>query len=168
MCPSSYWDSVNNQRKFINWAIKELNIKDKSDWYDVNLHEIGGGGLLNKFKDNMPLLLDNFFPDYEWLPWKFRPCPKKYWSDVNNQKRFMDWAGKQLNVKEVSDWNKVSKKVGSFSRENSNKRIFMNLEAKNFFLNIVVLFSFYYPLFILNLNCRHGCKTSVLRDIGMT
>ena len=44
------------------------------------------------------------YPEYDWLPWKFEKCPKKYWHDVKNERKFMDWAGKELNVKEMSDW----------------------------------------------------------------
>jgi hypothetical protein len=51
------------------------------------------------------------YPEYEWLPWKFKICPKNYWEDVNNQRRFMEWSARQLNIKEMSDWYNVSLKV---------------------------------------------------------
>jgi hypothetical protein len=52
------------------------------------------------------------FPTYEWLPWKFASIPKNYWDDVNNQIKFINWAGKELKIKEMSDWYNVSYKVG--------------------------------------------------------
>jgi hypothetical protein len=33
--PHSYWEDVNNQKKFIHWAANQLNIKVMSDWYKV-------------------------------------------------------------------------------------------------------------------------------------
>jgi hypothetical protein len=48
------------------------------------------------------------YPDYNWLPWKFGKCPANYWDDVKNQRKFMDWAAKELNIKDMSDWYNVS------------------------------------------------------------
>jgi hypothetical protein len=49
-------------------------------------------------------------PSDNATPWTDK-CPPKYWNDVNNHKKFVDWAAKQLNIKEMSDWYKVSKEV---------------------------------------------------------
>jgi hypothetical protein len=51
------------------------------------------------------------FPDYEWLPWKLEKGPQNYWVDMKNQIKFMDWAGKQLNIEKVNDWYQVSNQV---------------------------------------------------------
>jgi hypothetical protein len=56
-------------------------------------------------------MLSSMFPQYEWLPWKFTHCPPNFWNNVDNQKKFIEWAGKQLNCNEMSDWYKVSQKV---------------------------------------------------------
>jgi hypothetical protein len=50
-------------------------------------------------------------PEYEWLPWKFVRLQNNYWNDVNNQRKFLDWASKELKIKEMSDWYYVSIKV---------------------------------------------------------
>jgi hypothetical protein len=47
------------------------------------------------------------YPDYNWLPWKFSKCPNKFWDDVKNQRKFMDWAAEQLNVNKMTDWQNV-------------------------------------------------------------
>ena len=57
------------------------------------------------------MLLSAAFPEYEWLPWKFNKCPRNFWDDLKNQRKFMDWAGKELGIKEMSDWYKVMEKV---------------------------------------------------------
>jgi hypothetical protein len=44
------------------------------------------------------------------VPNKFNKIPLSQSSDLNTQ-QFLDWAAPQLNVKEVSDWYKVTNKV---------------------------------------------------------
>jgi hypothetical protein len=53
-------------------------------------------------------MLSTLYSEYEWLPWKFTTAPRRIWSDNKNVKMFLDWAGKQLGVKDISDWNNVS------------------------------------------------------------
>ena len=56
-------------------------------------------------------LLTEAYPDYDWLPWQFEKCPDNYWNNSTHVKKYMDWAGKQLNVKEMRDWYNVSYSV---------------------------------------------------------
>ena len=51
------------------------------------------------------------YPEYDWLPWRFVKCTQQFWGDVKNQRKFMDWAGKELNVQDMSDWYKVTTEV---------------------------------------------------------
>jgi hypothetical protein len=62
---------------------------------------------LKKFNDSPSLVISSIYPEYDWLPWKFTMCPRNYWDDMKNQRKFMDWAGKQLNVQETNDWLKI-------------------------------------------------------------
>jgi hypothetical protein len=76
------------------------------------LSKLGGATLLrNKYNSSPIKLLSAVYPEYEWLPWKFDKSPANYWEDVKNQGKFVEWAAKQLNVNEMSDWYKVTKKV---------------------------------------------------------
>jgi hypothetical protein len=57
-------------------------------------------------------LLSSAYPEHEWLPWKFhRRLPTGFWGDAVNQRKFVTWASDQLQIKEMSDWYKVSSKV---------------------------------------------------------
>jgi hypothetical protein len=78
---------------------------------EKDIADVGGLGLLNKYDSSILQLLATVYPEYEWLPWKFPQCPRNYWDSIDNQKNFMEWAGKQLNIKEMSDWYSVSIKV---------------------------------------------------------
>ena len=65
--------------------------------------------------DSLFKVLSAVYSEYEWLPWKFDIVPRNIWADVNNQKKFMEWAGKELKIKEMNDWYKVS--VSVFCKE---------------------------------------------------
>ena len=55
-------------------------------------------------------LLCNVYPEYTWLPWLFA----KSWNTFESlsvQKQFLEWAKEKLNIKEMSDWYKVTEKV---------------------------------------------------------
>ncbi len=51
------------------------------------------------------------FTEYNWLPWKFRRVPYFFWDSIENKKKFMDWAGKELLIKDFKDWYEVSHAV---------------------------------------------------------
>ena len=72
---------------------------------------LGGQPLLKIYGNSLYKVLGAVFPEYDWLPWKFGNCPPSYWTDVENQRKFMEWAGKELKIKEMSDWYNVSNKV---------------------------------------------------------
>jgi hypothetical protein len=76
-----------------------------------DLLRVGCGSILNKYNSSLYLLVSSIYSEYEWLPWKFTLAPINYWNSINNHKRFIDWASKQLNIKDMSDWYKVSYRV---------------------------------------------------------
>jgi hypothetical protein len=71
----------------------------------MSLH--GNGLLASRYNYSLQQLLAAVYPEYDWLPWKFLNCPVNYFGNVQNDIKFVDWAGLQLNVKELSDWYKV-------------------------------------------------------------
>ena len=82
-------------------------------WFSQSqdIANLGGSSLVMSIHNgSLSQLLSVVYPEYEWLPWKFTKAPK-FWEDVKNQRKFMDWAGKELKIKEINDWNKVSNQV---------------------------------------------------------
>jgi hypothetical protein len=125
-CPPSYWNDIYNQKKFMAWATKQLNIERTSDWYRISskvlnilicltfqeLCDIGGSGLLNdKYRGSLLLLLSTIYPQYQWTADNFLSMSTANSYTINTQKQFMDAIAKQLNIKEMSDWYKVTVKV---------------------------------------------------------
>jgi hypothetical protein len=77
------------------------------------------------------------YPEKEWLPWKFVSCPLEYWNDVNNQTKFVEWAAKQLKIKEMSDWYNVTLKVVITQRPFVTLRNLKKLVGTLFCLNMM-------------------------------
>ena len=73
--------------------------------------KLGGSSLLQVNGQSLYKTLCNVFPEYEWLPWRFGKTPNHFWGEEENQKKFVEWAGKELGIKEMSDWYKVSNEV---------------------------------------------------------
>ena len=74
---------------------------------------MGGASLLKIHSDSLFSLFSSVFPEHEWVSWKFKynKFPPNYWTSVNNQKSLVEWTGKELKIKEMSDWYNVSNEV---------------------------------------------------------
>src|SRR5438128_464072 len=77
----------------------------KIDREDV--YEDGGKGLLQLFKGDFLTMLRHFYPQHEWLPWKFASVPKGFWDHKSNRRQFFDWLGKELHCSKMEDWYKL-------------------------------------------------------------
>jgi hypothetical protein len=121
------WEDAKILKQFMDLAGKELGIKEMGDWYNVT-HKVdfflicrsnsvqqiidlkGGKSLLLKHNTILSIL-SIAYPENEWLPWKFASCPKGFWDDTKNHRKFTDWAARQLNFKRASDWYNLTNKV---------------------------------------------------------
>jgi hypothetical protein len=122
-------------------------------------------------------MITTIFPEHKWLPWKFANTPKSFWDLLNNQRKFLDWVGSELGVKNLEDWYKIRVKV-KFSTLNffqlekilkEKYRTYMILEAVRLFILIMeVLFLKCWKLYILNLSGCHGNLRIPQNNIGQT
>ena len=87
--------------------LKRFEIPSKNI-YEKDIQDLGG-----KLESDVSLLkiLSDVYPNFEWLPWKFSSCPQNYWSDLSNQRKFLDHISKQLHHKDFSDWYKLTNRV---------------------------------------------------------
>jgi hypothetical protein len=72
-----------------------------------DISNLGGASLLERYKDSPSQLLVAVYPEYDWLPWKFSKTSSNYWNP-ETKREFLNWAGKQLGIREISDWNTVN------------------------------------------------------------
>lgn len=75
------------------------------------MQELGGAGLLNKYKNSMFLLLTGIYPEHKWLPWRFG-----VWDDQTCE-QFVKYVEKEVGMKDKSGWYDVKNKVEKFWRE---------------------------------------------------
>lgn len=54
------------------------------------------------------------YPEFEWLPWKFRMAPLGFWKTKDNQRLYFDWLKDQLQLSTMDDWYNITQ-VGSVS-----------------------------------------------------
>lgn len=108
-----FWDHPDSQKTFMKWVGEELGYKNMEDWYKVthaDIAEKGGRAFLEKFGNSPTKLLQSVFPEHDWMTWRHQVVPHGYWEVVENQRDFVDWAGKTLGLKKMEDWYKVTKK----------------------------------------------------------
>ncbi len=60
-------------------------------------------------------VLSVIYPEYEWLPWRFSYVPKGFWSDLKNQRKYLDWVATQLSMTNNNEnregWYKIQQTV---------------------------------------------------------
>ena len=69
---------------------------------------------LIKYYGSTTKAITSFYPDYNWLPWKFMQIPKGFWHDEKNIQNYMNWLSQQLNIKTIEDWYKITNEVNLF------------------------------------------------------
>ena len=111
--PQNYWDSLDNQRRFIVELARTLSYPegDLTSFYKLNKQMVvdhGGAGLLAKYNQSISNLLVALYPDFPWDPLKFQKAPNSYWSSVENQRRFLTNLEEKLVIKSKEAWYKVS------------------------------------------------------------
>ncbi len=67
--------------------------------------------LKKTYNNSLYKMLSDTYTMYDWLPWKFLRAPPNFWEDLKNQRKFLDWAGKELNYKETDDWYNITVEV---------------------------------------------------------
>jgi len=106
--PPNYWKDDDNCKKYLKWASKELNIEELDDWYGVGVRDftpIYGSTLVQtRFNGSTLQLLKHFFPEHDWLEFKFSSVAKGYWYQQENWIRYLEWLGGTLGYTSREDW----------------------------------------------------------------
>ncbi len=106
--PPHYWKDLNNQKSYIQWLSNQLSISSASldDWYRISLQDIhskGGGDALQSFQ-HLIEMLQAVYPDHPWQVWRFEHLSIRFWKHKKNHRLFMDWFGKEMKIRKLSDW----------------------------------------------------------------
>ncbi len=74
---------------------------------------------IHRYNGSLVQMLSSIYPEHEWLPWKFKKCPSKYWESDINKRKFLEWVGNQLGVKRYEDWYTITAKVNTIVKNNN-------------------------------------------------
>ncbi len=110
----SYWKDAIGYKGFMDSLEKQLNIKNKEEWYGVSLATLkrhGAAPLLEKYNHSMYTLLAHIYPELTWDPAKFHPIPqlpKEHWYHLENHHSFIHHMCEELNITQQQEWFKIS------------------------------------------------------------
>jgi hypothetical protein len=65
--------------------------------------------ILKQTRQSLSAALKKVYPEHDWVDWKFRKLPHRFWKDKANRRRFFDYVAKQLNITSFEGWYRVSK-----------------------------------------------------------
>lgn len=106
-----FWNSIYNQKKFIQHIKWQFNIEDPEDWYRLTSNDVirrGGRGLLLKYSGLLSEVLNGVYKTNFWRPWLFPTVPTRYFNNNENLREYVEWIAKQLGIKKKEDWYDVT------------------------------------------------------------
>lgn len=115
---NGHWEDKKNRRNFLIWAGNQLGVKKIEDWYRVRaidiiikggkhlkhrslslMNEISGGGMMQSYYDSSIIkALQDVFPEHQWMQWLFPNCSKRFWMNIRNRRKFLDWFADEANL----------------------------------------------------------------------
>jgi hypothetical protein len=125
----TFWVERSNQRKYIDWLADELNIETQDDWNYISHTEVtrrGGSALLNIYGNSLFKTLSSVYPEFEWSPCFGEAEVPRFWSSVENQRKFLDWFAFVHGIEEPHHWYGVT---GSSLKEAGGARLFFYYDS---------------------------------------
>lgn len=110
--PRGFWNTQSNRSLYLRWLGQQLGFRKLEDWHKITTNDLkqnrGGGVLLNYWNSSAIAAVKECYPDRQWNEWQFRSCPRAFWADPKNHRRYMQWLGERRGVKRPQDWYKVT------------------------------------------------------------
>lgn len=106
------WKSKESRKEFLQKLQTKLNLQSPEDWSQIKAQTFidhGGRSLLSKYSSKREMLTD-LVPGIKWDSTTSR-LPRGYWSDISNQRTFLDNLAKTLNLKSLNEWSSVPSSV---------------------------------------------------------
>ena len=67
--PHFFWESLENQRKYLNYLFEKLKFNSMDDWKEINCDFLianGAVGLVKEYKRDLNQMFTKIFPEYQW------------------------------------------------------------------------------------------------------
>jgi len=104
--PRNSWDSYENQKYYMIFLGEKLGFTKHEDWYAIGYGDFNYS-FLRRFGGSRQKILKTFFPDYDFLPWKFNVVENGLWKSRKTRLRYFKWLAKILGYKKPEDWYRV-------------------------------------------------------------
>lgn len=108
----NFWEQRENQLKFLEWLGDRLGVKGMEGWYGITTADVArieeSAPFLSQFGNSIGKALLQLYPQHPWIPWKIHKVTQGFWKSVENQKKFVGWLEKELYVRQLDDWYRVS------------------------------------------------------------
>jgi hypothetical protein len=72
-----------------------------------SVYENGGRKWLSRFNNSLMKALKEVYPQHDWSR-RSRQRPSGYWDSHQHRVQFVKKLEKDLNIKQVDDWNKIN------------------------------------------------------------
>lgn len=106
--PAGFWQYRKNRLLYLRWLGQKLGFRKLEDYYGIRTDDFkqnhGGGALLHCWNSSAVTAVMDTFPDHDWKEWLFVSCPRSFWKQPKNHRRYIEWLGEELGVKELDDW----------------------------------------------------------------
>jgi hypothetical protein len=93
-------------RQQLDSIARQFKIQTQQDWYSTS-QTISQSTAFNK-KGSLFAALQTAYPEFKWLEFLVRPCPRSYWRKKSNHKKVMDWIAEKLDIQMQQDWYDVT------------------------------------------------------------
>eukprot|EP01125_Pyxidicula_operculata_P022749 TRINITY_DN954_c0_g1_i4.p1 TRINITY_DN954_c0_g1~~TRINITY_DN954_c0_g1_i4.p1 ORF type:complete len:191 (+),score=12.56 TRINITY_DN954_c0_g1_i4:24-596(+) len=106
--PTGFWSVKENQKSFVEWLSRELNIASDEDWYSVKSKDVrkmkGAGLIKNHYRGSLYEMLKSVYPDKSWIEWKFCYVSRGFWDNLDNRMEYLKWFQDKLNITDPEHW----------------------------------------------------------------
>jgi len=108
--PRGFWMDLANCRRYLEWLGEKLGFDEPEDWYCIDhrhFNENRGATLLARYGASPSAVVKTFFPEHDWKEWLFHHCPRNFWADPANHRRYLEWLGGELGFENMEDWYQI-------------------------------------------------------------
>ena len=110
--PNGYWFSPENQRLYLIWLGQRLGYRKLDDYYRIRTIDFktnrGSGALLHCWGSSAVTAVMETFSEHAWREWLFVSCPRSFWADRSNHRRYMKWLAEQCGINKPGDWYQIT------------------------------------------------------------
>lgn len=109
--PNGFWDNNEAIDCYVIWFRHRFNIINDDDWYNIKVTDIEkneGSGLLSRYNYSLIDFLTYYYPDKEFLQWKFSQVQRQYWKNIDNRQKCFKWLVNKLNYNDYEDYYNLS------------------------------------------------------------